>query len=225
MARGRPRKFPAPIAASPSPRLISTPIIGNGIVNTENSQTQVELNSAPGTSTLADFIPDNLNRIILGSGNRHNVGVDGPIVTTISGNLDVNPEIFADVSENPVPMENTVPLHEPVAEPVIPDNMPPSAAIPPVDDVGITAAATNTPVLQAHNSWKTVVTSTVQGMDLEYLPGEMNQEEIDIDIEDIQEEIEYWKFTLVGNVLGAKPTVSEMQDLLGSNGIRGGSQR
>ncbi|XP_074320214.1 uncharacterized protein LOC141657004 [Silene latifolia] len=39
-----------------------------------------------------------------------------------------------------------------------------------------------------------------------------NSSEIDVDLEDFQGELEYWKFTLIGNFLGSKPNLKQVQD-------------
>ncbi|XP_074301493.1 uncharacterized protein LOC141632887 [Silene latifolia] len=50
------------------------------------------------------------------------------------------------------------------------------------------------------------------GMSLFFDEHSKNSSEIDVDLEDFQGELDFWKFTLMGNFLGSKPNLKQVQD-------------
>ncbi|XP_074293128.1 uncharacterized protein LOC141620058 [Silene latifolia] len=58
-------------------------------------------------------------------------------------------------------------------------------------------------------SWTTVAKAKA-GMSLHFCEQSAASTEIDICEDDIEGELQYWKYTLMGNVLGAKPTTTQM---------------
>ncbi|XP_074305042.1 uncharacterized protein LOC141639968 [Silene latifolia] len=55
------------------------------------------------------------------------------------------------------------------------------------------------------------------GMSLFFHEGSANSTEIDIQLEEIEEEVSRWQYTLMGNVLGAKPTLKQVTDYVHKN--------
>ncbi|XP_074290572.1 uncharacterized protein LOC141617289 [Silene latifolia] len=71
------------------------------------------------------------------------------------------------------------------------------------------APATATAVPEAP-AWNKVVKPKV-GMSLHYCQHSADSTEIDVTEDDVEGELKYWQYTLMGNVLGARPTVAQMQ--------------
>ncbi|KAK9757812.1 hypothetical protein RND81_01G187800 [Saponaria officinalis] len=67
-------------------------------------------------------------------------------------------------------------------------------------------------------SWVEVATCMdQQGMCVYYSGESSNSEEVDIVIDDIKDELKLWEFILMGNILGAKPTLKQMTDFVANN--------
>ncbi|KAK9665929.1 hypothetical protein RND81_14G146600 [Saponaria officinalis] len=63
--------------------------------------------------------------------------------------------------------------------------------------------------------WSEIVRNNAQeGMSLNYVEESAKSEEVAIDMEDIEEELNFWKFTLMGNVIGPKPTLKQVKDFV-----------
>ncbi|XP_074293052.1 uncharacterized protein LOC141619952 [Silene latifolia] len=63
--------------------------------------------------------------------------------------------------------------------------------------------------------WNDVVKGPSQlGMSLFFDEHSKNSTEIEVNLEDFQGELDYWKYTLMGNFLGSKPNLKQVQDFV-----------
>ncbi|KAK9724284.1 hypothetical protein RND81_05G061000 [Saponaria officinalis] len=68
---------------------------------------------------------------------------------------------------------------------------------------------------QPRPRWSEVVRGNSQeGMSLSFFEDCAKSEEVDIDMADFEEKLNFWKFTLMGNVIGARPTLKQMKDFV-----------
>ncbi|XP_074307797.1 uncharacterized protein LOC141642767 [Silene latifolia] len=186
----------------------------NSDQSSENCQTQV--NSPRSPVLLSDFVDTAVHNSVRKTHSSPtpsatlvvNTSSIAPNSAIVANNLSSTKESPVIVTDTVVSASATVTDTPVVVEPVVVTNVAPNSEDPVVTSKPNLGFGENNP-----RKWNDVVKGPSQlGMSLFFDEHSKNSTEIEVNLEDFQGELDYWKYTLMGNFLGSKPNLKQVQD-------------
>ncbi|KAK9756010.1 hypothetical protein RND81_01G066800 [Saponaria officinalis] len=211
MARGRGR--PPKARSSGNSASFSTQSGNSSTAHDSSSHNTFDLNLR-NSITLNDFIDEVIQSSPL---------VSHTVISALSiqfgnsyGKEHFVPTLDVPVPEpsEPQPPPGPMPVPEPLTSPLVIDPGSEPLASPLVHDPSVLLPPVNGDAQVGKSCSEVARPNSQEGMSLFFSEESHKSEEIDIELDDIKDELKLWEFTLMGNVLGAKPSLKQISDFL-----------